>query len=145
MSLQAQEYYAHSRNLFWSFAETLLGIPKNLPYRVRIVRLNQLKIGLWDVFAHCQRQGSSDSVIKDAVVNDFDWLLGRYPNIKQIALNGRLAQSTYQKAVKTNVSQHLSHLKVVGLPSTSPANAGIPREQKLNAWQAALRFFGLIA
>jgi TDG/mug DNA glycosylase family protein len=45
-------------------------------------------VGLWDVYASCERQGSLDSAIRQPVVNDFAGILAVCPNLQLIAHNG---------------------------------------------------------
>jgi TDG/mug DNA glycosylase family protein len=88
-------------------------------------------VGLWDVYASCQRQGSLDSAIRHAVVNDFAHILTVCPNLQLIAHNGG---ESFKHARHT---QALG-VPVVKLPSSSPANASWSFERKKTAWVAAL-------
>lgn len=141
-SLAAQQYYAHPRNHFWPIVTTLLAKDAAavlaLDYAGRCGWLLQQGLGLWDVYAACERQGSLDSAIRDAQTNDFSTLRQRCPALRAIAHNGgesfRHAQHTAALGVP-----------VVRLPSTSPANASWSFDRKLAAWRAALVAHELIA
>ena len=45
-------------------------------------------VGLWDVYAACERQGSLDSNIRKPVVNDFSQMRRLCPQLQAIAHNG---------------------------------------------------------
>ena len=132
-SLAAGQYYAHPRNQFWPIVGELLGedLPA-LPYRQRLARLRQRGLGLWDVYARCRREGSLDSAIEDAVLNDLASLRLRAPGLRAVAHNGG------ESARATRITAALG-LPVLRLPSTSPANASWSFERKLAAWREALR------
>ena len=138
-SLQAQRYYAHPRNLFWPFVGDALGFDAALPYGDRVQRLEDAGIAIWDVLESCERPGSLDaSIARESMrVNDFKALFAAYPGISRVAFNGATAQALFRRHVLPGLDR--VDLSLVGLPSTSPANASITREQKLAAWRAALR------
>lgn len=138
-SLARQEYYANPRNQFWRLMQALFGIPLNAPYPERIAGLQQNQIALWDVLHSCERLGSLDSAIKNAVPNDFSALLASTPGLKVIAFNGKKSAEWFERWVGLEASG----LQKLVLPSTSPAVALI-FEKKLAAWSAlrtAMTFF----
>ena len=132
-SLAAKQYYAHPQNRFWSIVGDCLGIDvRTLAYRERIKRVNSAGIGIWDIYAACERSGSLDSAIRNAEFNDFKKLRRRAPGITRVCLNG----GTAAKAVR-----HLTELgfETIVLPSTSPANASQDYAFKLARWRVALQ------
>ncbi|OYU90324.1 MAG: DNA-deoxyinosine glycosylase, partial [Burkholderiales bacterium PBB5] len=55
-SLAAQQYYGHPRNHFWPILAALWGVDlPALPYHQRLLQMQQHGLGLWDVYASCQR------------------------------------------------------------------------------------------
>ena len=130
-SLQAQQYYGHARNQFWTLLAAIWGradLPV-LPYVQRLAVMQAHGLGLWDVYAACRREGSLDSAIEQAEPNDLAGLAARLPSLQAIAHNG--AESA--RAIK--LSGALGR-PVYRLPSTSPANASWSFERKLVAWRA---------
>jgi hypoxanthine-DNA glycosylase len=130
-SLQAQQYYGHPRNHFWPIVGSLLGVDMlALPYEQRLQRLRHGGLGVWDVYASCQREGSLDSAIKDAEFNDFAAIRTLAPGLRCVAHNG---------GESARAMRHLRALgfEVMRLPSTSPANASWSFERKLVAWREA--------
>ena len=68
---QAQQYYAHPRNQFWTILSTLWGVDlRALPYAAAARRVRRAGPRLWDVYASCRREGSLDSAIEAAQPND---------------------------------------------------------------------------
>ena len=49
-----------------------------LPYRERLAVLRAHGLGLWDVYAACRREGSLDSAIENAQLNDLASLTVSY-------------------------------------------------------------------
>ncbi|MBX3637347.1 MAG: DNA-deoxyinosine glycosylase [Rubrivivax sp.] len=136
-SLQAGQYYAHPRNQFWPLLGALWGIDLvALPYRQRLAELRRRGLGLWDVYARCRREGSLDSAIEDAEVNDLAGLRRRAPGLRVIAHNGG------ESARAMRITAALG-LPVLRLPSTSPANASWSFERKCAAWRAAFDAAGI--
>ncbi|WP_423188012.1 DNA-deoxyinosine glycosylase [Alishewanella sp. d11] len=132
-SLAQQQYYAHPRNAFWPIMASLYGFAADLPYAIRLQQLTAQGVALWDVLAHCERQGSLDSAIRNEQANDFDSFFATYPHIHVIAFNGGKALQSFQKHVKSHLVRPIPHL--LALPSTSPAYAAMPFSQKLQLWQ----------
>jgi len=135
-SLQAKQYYGHPQNQFWRVLSAILGDIYGFSfintgassYQVRSDWLLSKKLGVWDVYASCQREGSLDSNIRQAVLNDFSTLRTLCPDLQAIAHNGG---ESFKHAKHT---QNLG-FPVYRLPSTSPANASWSFERKVTAWQ----------
>jgi hypoxanthine-DNA glycosylase len=131
-SLRAQQYYGHPQNQFWRLLATLLtDDPTALlkaPYADRLNWLLTQGLGVWDVYASCEREGSLDSQIRRPQVNDLTSLRQRCPGLVAIAHNGG---ESFRHA---RITQALG-LPVYRLPSTSPANASWSFARKLAAWR----------
>ena len=136
-SLGAQQYYAHPRNAFWEIMGALCGAARGLPYEQRLERLQDSGIAVWDVLHSAEREGSLDSAIQHAVPNNLAGLLKGCPSVKLIALNGSYAATTFKRYLKTNFEPR-ANLRVVTLPSTSPANARVSVQRKIEVWRDAL-------
>lgn len=142
-SLEMRQSYAHPHNLFWPFMGVLYDAGPDLPYAERIARLYAAGVGIWDVLKHCERPGSLDSSIRpeSEVPNDIPWLLDAYPTIRAVALNGAKAQQVFARRIGGRIRpERLADIEILALPSTSPANASIPRAVKLERWRELLRF-----
>lgn len=135
-SLDAQQYYAHPRNLFWEFMERLLGVERSAPYEARTESLLERGVAVWDVLEWCHREGSLDSdIVPDSMVpNDFNTLLEQHPAIRAICFNGAKSAAVFERQVKPRLAP-AEGLEFHKLPSTSPANASIPFDAKLEAWR----------
>lgn len=132
-SLRDQAYYAHPRNQFWPILSAIwqpVGTQAlhDWPYPERIAFAQQKGLAIWDVYAHCEREGSLDSAIHNAQVNDLSGLIQRTPSLRAIAHNG----GESAKHIKLTASLGLPVYK---LPSTSPANASWSFKRKLAAWR----------
>jgi len=128
-SLQAGQYYAHPRNQFWPLLSALWGVDlMALPYQARMQEVLARGMGVWDVYAHCRREGSLDSAIQEAQFNDLAGLKKLAPALQAIAHNGG------ESARAMKFTQTLG-VAVARLPSTSPANASWSFERKLAAWR----------
>lgn len=136
-SLAAQQYYAHPRNHFWPLLGALWGIDlRALPYTERLAVVCERGLGIWDVYARCRREGSLDSAIEAAELNDLAGLRQRAPALQALAHNGGESARTMR------ITRSLG-LPVHRLPSTSPANASWRFERKLAAWREAFGAYGL--
>ena len=134
-SLAAQEYYAHPANRFWPLMTQLLKeseTPKT--YKARLKMLLRNHVALWDAIDACDRAGSLDSDIRNATANDFTEFLRLWPNIRTIGLNGGKAYATFAKANRPLLVR--PGLRILKLPSTSPANARWRMDDLLRAWSA---------
>ncbi len=135
-SLAAAQYYAHPRNAFWPIMGALFGAGPQLPYADRLDRLVAAGVALWDVIGSCARAGSLDSAIEpDSVVpNDFAALFAACPQLSTVFFNGAAAETAFRRHVQRAAGS--PPLRLVRLPSTSPAHAARRFEAKLEAWQA---------
>lgn len=135
-SLEMQQYYAHPQNLFWPFMSTIFAIPADTAYPDRLVLLQQHGIGIWDVLKECFRASSLDGDIAESsiIANDFGSLFAQAPHIQHLFFNGSKAEQAFRRHV---LKQQIipAHLQFHKLPSTSPANASIRKEDKLAQWQ----------
>ncbi|AQG98094.1 DNA-deoxyinosine glycosylase [Burkholderia sp. KK1] len=131
-SLAATQYYAHPRNQFWRLVGAAIGEALHeLSYDERLARLMKHGIGLWDVLAACEREGSLDAAIRNASPNDFAAFHARFPKLRRVCFNGKtsgkfapvLAAAGYDTLV---------------LPSSSAANAILSFDQKLRIWRDIL-------
>lgn len=141
-SLRAQQYYGHPQNKFWKIMATLLSLQAAdvlaMPYAERSRWLLNQGIGLWDVYAACEREGSLDANIQNAQPNDLQSLRARCPALVAIAHNGG---ESFKHAKLTRALG----LPVHRLPSTSPANASWPFERQLLAWHDVFQSAGLVS
>lgn len=131
-SLRQKQYYAHPRNLFWEIMGLIFGTGRDIEYEDRLNILRNSNIALWDVLKTCNRHGSLDTNIRNGSyeVNDFKQFLAKH-DIKAICFNGKKAGELFQRIPATTLPE-LPVLSV--LPSTSPANAGIPKDDKISRW-----------
>ncbi len=128
-SLAAQQYYAHPRNQFWRLLSAVLGEGLvTLPYAQRLQRLQSHQIGLWDVIAVCQREGSLDTAIRHAQANDFAVLKQQCPRLKKVCFNGKASGQFEPEFAAAGFA-------TLVLPSSSPANAQLSFDQKLAHWE----------
>ena len=126
-SLRLSQYYAYSRNQFWR----LVGCEDRIEYSDRCKALLAKNIAVWDVIENAKRIGAADSKITDEKPNDFEAFFQKYNHITHIFFNGKKAETCFLKYYKDKF-QHI--IKNV-LPSSSPANAGLTFEEKLEKWQ----------
>jgi double-stranded uracil-DNA glycosylase len=142
-SLAAGQYYGHPRNHFWPIMGELLAadarLPGTLSYENRSKWLMSCGVGLWDVYASCERAGSLDSAIRHAQVNDFAALGQRCPALQGLAHNGG---ESWRHAARVQAALGVP-LPAWRLPSTSPANASWSLERKQAAWRDVMQQAGL--
>jgi TDG/mug DNA glycosylase family protein len=149
-SLASGQYYGHPQNQFWRIQEALfepipppgkartgVSLADETAYAGRCQWLLARGVGLWDVYASCEREGSLDSKIRAPVANDFVALARQLPQLACVVHNGG---ESYRQAHHG----HALGLPVEKLPSTSPANAAMSFTQKLKAWRTIWLRHGLI-
>ncbi|MBI3430836.1 MAG: DNA-deoxyinosine glycosylase [Hydrogenophilales bacterium] len=141
VSLQRQQYYAQPQNAFWKIMGRLFGAGPELPYAERAQRLARNGIALWDVCAAARRPGSLDaSIVHSSVVpNDFAAFIASHPGIGLICFNGAKAAELYRRLVLPGLPATRLAIRIETLPSTSPAHAAMPFEEKLTRWAAVLQ------
>lgn len=117
----------------------LVGTFPALPYESRTLILKCAGIAVWDVLSSCQRSSSLDADIDTSTIaaNDFNSFFATHPHITQVFFNGQMAEKSFHKHVKALLEPRSLHYQ--RLPSTSPAHAAMPFEQKLQAWQVVIR------
>lgn len=121
-------YYGHPQNRFWKVLAHVL--EEEVPQTIEEKKLFLLEhqIAVWDVIESCTIIGSSDSSIKDVVVNDFSKVL-RNSKVETIYVNGGKAYELYLK-----YAEEKTGIQAIKLPSTSPANAAWNMEKLCAAW-----------
>ena len=131
-SREAQFFYGHPQNRFWSVLSRILG--EDLPQSTKEKRemLLKNKIALWDVIESCEIIGSSDSSIKNVIPNDIGSILEK-SKIKRIFVNGKTAEKYYNKYIFPRLK-----ISATTLPSTSPANAAYSLERLVDEWKVIL-------
>jgi hypoxanthine-DNA glycosylase len=128
-SLAAQQYYGHPRNNLWPLLSALWGVDLvPLAYAQRLAVLRRHRVGLWDVYRSCEREGSLDRAIRVPVPNDLAQLKVLAPRLQAVAHNGAESARSRRLTEPLGVVVHT-------LPSTSPANASWSFDRKLAAWR----------
>jgi double-stranded uracil-DNA glycosylase len=137
-SLTAHEYYAHPQNGFWPMLEAIWGIPRTASYAARTRAVKQAGIAIWDVLRSCTRRTSLDSDIEPGttVVNDFATFLRSHRRIHTIAFNGGAAANLFRRHVLPTLPVEYQQLRMLPMPSTSPAHARLRLADKLVVWRA---------
>lgn len=129
-SLAAGQYYAHPRNAFWRLVGGAIGMElAALPYPERLEALKAAGIGLWDVIAGAERHGSLDADIRGAEVADLKQLTEGLPDLMAVAFNGATAVRIGRKSLAG-----VEGLRLINLPSSSPAHAALGLAEKAAAW-----------
>ncbi|WP_153108972.1 DNA-deoxyinosine glycosylase [Propionivibrio limicola] len=129
-SLAAQHYYAHRQNQFWRVMGAVLDEPlPDLDYAEKQRRLLQHRVGVWDVYRCCRREGALDSAIQSGEPNDFAQLLTRAPHLRRVCFNGKTSGKFERWFMGSGYETHV-------LPSTSPAYT-LALARKVDLWRAA--------
>ena len=138
-SLRRQQYYAHPRNAFWPIVTELLHLAAD-DYPGRTASVTAAGFAIWDVLQACFRGSSLDSDILENTIraNDFNRFFRQHPDIGRVFFNGAKAESVYRRHVRPGLDPRWQTLHYYRLPSTSPAHAGMSREDKTLAWRAIL-------
>lgn len=128
-SRENQFYYGHPQNRFWKVIAELTEseVPQTIEEKKKL--LLEHGIAIWDVIESCDIIGSSDSSIKNVVPADIERVVAN-SKIQNIYANGGTAKKLYEK-----YSQKKTGREIIGLPSTSPANAAYSLERLLECWQ----------
>lgn len=135
-SLRQARYYAHPRNAFWRLVGGVIDADlAALPYDDRLGRLVEARIALWDVIASAERRGSLDSAIRAPELADLAALVGGLPDLHAVAFNGGTAARIGRKRLAGSAER----IALIDLPSSSPANARLPFDEKLARWSVLAR------
>jgi hypoxanthine-DNA glycosylase len=134
-SLELQQYYGNKQNQFWKLLFTITNRPFTSNYEERLALLRKKGIALWDVLSGCEREGSLDSKIRNAVANDFESFYTMYPNITTIFFSSKAAENFYDKLVGKKKGY-----EYFALPSPSGANASQSFATKLEQWALIKNF-----
>ena len=122
-------FYGHPQNRFWKVMANVLEweVPTTIEEKREMLLENH--VAVWDVIASCSIVGSSDTSIKDVVVNDFSRILEN-SKVERIYVNGGKAYELYHK-----YAEKVTGIQAVKLPSTSPANAAWSLEKLTKTWK----------
>jgi TDG/mug DNA glycosylase family protein len=131
VSLRVARYYAHPQNQFWQLVggaiDRELG---QLPYEARLKALRMEGIGLWDMVAEAEREGSLDSAIRDHRPNDLAHLSQSLPALRALAFNGKAAATLGRRHFPALAERYAT----VALPSSSAAYT-LSLAVKQRAWR----------
>ena len=135
-SLAAGRYYAHPTNQFWRLlGDVIEDDLQTLDYDVRLERLADRRIGLWDVIGSASRRGSLDQAIREARHNAVEKLLQDFPCLQAIAFNGTIAAVIGRRLIGTPPMG----VALLDLPSSSAANTR-PLIEKALKWATLKEF-----
>ena len=129
-SLVAHHYYAHKQNQFWWVMAELLGEPLvTFDYAGKQRCLLRHRVGVWDVYRTCRREGALDSAIDAAEPNDFSLLKRKAPRLRCICFNGKTSGKFERWFAGQGYETRV-------LPSTSPAYT-LSFARKVQLWKEA--------
>mgnify|MGYP000517748728 CR=1 FL=1 len=130
------EYYAHPQNAFWPIMRELVGADGS--YAARCATLIEAHIAVWDVLRQSVRPGSMDADIRldTSEANDFAGFLSQHRGVEKICFNGRKAEEMFRRFVCPKALQWPLRFEL--LPSTSPAYASMPFNEKLRRWRSSI-------
>ena len=177
-SREAKFYYGHPQNRFWRILRALddpeimkkvndgesIDI-SDLDIAARAAMASRLHFALWDTIESCVITGSSDSSIRDVIVNDIPEILAAAP-IRKIACNGTASYDLFMKYAYPEVLSYYQRIngvspanteifaadisefseisvtyevpEIIKLPSSSPANAAWSLKKLTAEWAAKL-------
>lgn len=114
-SLAARQYYAHPRNHFWLLLAAVIGSPlPELSYRQRLVQLRAGGVSLWDAIVACERRGSLDGAIRNALAAEVTRVRRAAPSVALVCFNGKTAARALHAWRDAGYT-------TLALPSSSPA------------------------
>lgn len=134
-ALRKQQYYGFEGNHFWAIIPQLLDVERPARYEDRIALVKSRGIALWDVLQSCIRPGALDSAIRDPKTNKIPELLKKYRQIQAVFVNGRYAHGMFIKHFGNKIDRPHFYL-----PSTSPANAAMPLQIKVQHWSLIKKY-----
>lgn len=125
-------YYGHPQNRFWKVIAALTQQPVPQSIEEKKALLLSQHIAVSDVIAECDIIGSSDSSIRNVVPMDICPIL-QQADIRSIYANGGTAKRLFEKFQMKSTGR-----EIIGLPSTSPANAAYSLERLVEEWRCIL-------
>ncbi len=128
-SREQKFFYGHPQNRIWKVISSVFQCNEPVTVEEKKQFLFDKCIALWDVIASCEITGSSDSSVRNVVVNDISKILNE-ANISQIFVNGRTAEKYFNLYIKNKINTN-----AVFLPSTSSANASWSFERLVEKWE----------
>jgi double-stranded uracil-DNA glycosylase len=129
--LRVQQYYAHSRNVFWPILFALFDAVPLPDYDAKLAFALAQRVALWDVCMVGEREANADATIRRETPNAIDRLLGTNPSNGAVAFNGTGARRLHDRHFARR-----PHLTYLAMPSTSPAHARLDFAAKLAKWSA---------
>ena len=120
-SREANFYYSHPRNRFFKLLYLLYNEEYSTSIEERKSFLNKHRIALYDVIYECDIEGSDDSSIRNVTPINIESILSNYPSIKAIITTGSLTHKLFDKYLLDKIDSN--KIRIIHLPSTSPANA----------------------
>ncbi len=135
-SREANFYYGHPQNRFWPLMAKTFGKPVGSTIEEKRAFLKDAYLALYDVIEFCTISGSSDSSIKNVIPTDISQILGG-SCIEKVILNGKTASRYFAKYHAGKIPEGV---RVICLPSTSPANAACRFDELYEAWKKELSF-----
>jgi hypoxanthine-DNA glycosylase len=107
-------------------------------YAQRCEVLESSGVAVWDVLAQSVRPGSLDANIdsRTARPNEISELVNANDSLGLVCFNGRKARQLFDRFI--GVDAIADGVAFSDLPSTSPAFAAMPLNEKTRAWRAAL-------
>ncbi len=131
-SREQQFYYGHPQNRFWKVTAALTGttLPQTIEEKKQMLLQNG--IAVWDVIDECEIIGSSDSSIRNVIPTDLSRVFGT-ADIRAVYANGNTAKRLFERFQQKSCGR-----EIIGLPSTSPANAAFSLERLVDCWKCIL-------
>lgn len=141
-SLTTGRYYDDPSNQFWDIIASIYNNGKPFKtYEEKIQCLKDNKIALWDIFECCERIGSSDKDIKNAIFNCIALFLKNHPTIIKVLCNGKKAWNAFKKLkcclCLLNLLFNIK-IEIYYVPSTSRQYCSMDLEEKIAEWRKAL-------
>ena len=128
-SREAEFFYGHPQNRFWTVVAEVFGCSKPESTEEKKEFVLSHNLAMWDVIGQCEIEGSADSTIKNVTANDLRIILDSCP-IERIFVNGKTAEKYYNKYTYPKTG-----IKAICLPSTSPANEAWNIKKLVEAWK----------
>lgn len=134
VSLAAARYYAHPQNQFWRLAGAVIEREElpGLDYDERLRVLLTVGVGLWDTVASAIRAGSLDTAIRQAEHAPLAELVAALPALRAVAFNGGTSARIGRRLLADASTDRA--VRLIDLPSSSPAYAAMPFAAKREGW-----------